>query len=121
MSPASIIGKASKDTVRGVAQQIGKRAHTATSLAKGVDHAIFKRVGIDERVFGRQMRTSAFGVFMGGAAIMGVAEGAKQVDQSRVGSKSGGVVRATPTIPTYMEEGGATGDLVFALHDLRRG
>lgn len=41
------------------------------------------------------------------------------LEKSRIGSHDGMVRKAAPSMPSYANNGGATGDLVFALHNLR--
>lgn len=99
----------------------GHKAEQLVGTAKAVDRALFKQVGFDKRTFGRQLRPSAFGLFAGGAAVIGAGSGLREVNNAQMGTKDTTVYSPTPSIPSYIDNGEATGDLVFALHDLRRG
>lgn len=57
--------------------------------------------------------------------VTAVAEGAwkakEAFETSRMGQMDANIVTATPRIPSYKDDGGASGDLVFALNANRRG
>lgn len=64
---------------------------------------------------------------LGTAALIGTGlvssfkEGFDDFNRNRMGQMDNRIYRATPTIPSYANNGGATGDLVFALNKNRRG
>jgi hypothetical protein len=117
------------DTVQGV-QFSGKfglmdelTAHTraAGNIGARVGGAMFKKsetsmLGFEATGFGKA-------ALLGGAAISGVPSAASEWNKSRQGMSDGQAVGHAPTpyIPAYAQNSGATGDLVFALNDLRRG
>lgn len=124
----SIAKKTAKKTADVTAKGIKTGVHIAErkpyqfpDSIRAIDKALFKEVGFDKRLFGRELRKSSFGLFVGGAAVVGAGQGLAQVDRENMGTKDPNVYRATPVIPEYIDNGEATGDLVFALHDLRRG
>lgn len=64
------------------------------------------------------------GVLLAGAgmAILGTPDAAKQFIEDRKGiNPDGQVTTSAPRVPAYAQDGGATGDLVFALNNLRHG
>lgn len=56
-----------------------------------------------------------------GAAIGGTKQTAQAIDNARIGQRDPYITRATPRLPSYANNAGATGDLVFALNANRRG
>lgn len=57
-----------------------------------------------------------------GMTIMGTPDAAKQFIDDRKGiNPDGQVSTSAPRVPAYAQNGGATGDLVFALNNLRHG
>lgn len=57
-----------------------------------------------------------------GAMIMGTPGAAKQFVEDRKGlNPDGQVTTSAPSVPAYAQNAGATGDLVFALNNLRHG
>ena len=60
------------------------------------------------------------GLLLTSAIGKGVGEAWREVEQARMGTNMG-VVTSTPRIPSYQNNAGATGDLVFALNANRRG
>lgn len=70
---------------------------------------------------GFKMKWLGWGV-LGAGAMIGAARDVKDVQDSyRIGQRDPYITRATPRIPTYVDNAGATGDLVFALNANRRG
>lgn len=71
------------------------------------------------------LRATGFGTTLaiGGAAIAGVPRAAKTYAEDRQGQSDGQAVGNAPApyVPAYQQNAGATGDLVFALNDMRRG
>jgi hypothetical protein len=70
----------------------------------------------------------ARGAIVNGATVLAAAtviEGAtgafKEINRIHMGTSDGQVTRATPRIPAYQMNAGATGDLVFALNRNKRG
>lgn len=61
------------------------------------------------------------GIIGAGALVKGVRGGFDQLENSRMGQMSPHVSRATPRLPSYADNGGATGDLVFAMNANRQG
>jgi hypothetical protein len=57
----------------------------------------------------------------GGALAIGMTGAFKEVMKRNMGQMDGQVRRATPRVPAYADNAGATGDLVFALNRNRRG
>jgi len=56
-----------------------------------------------------------------GATIEGLSKAKDTLERSRMGTMDGHITRATPRIPSYQLNSGATGDLVFALNANRKG
>lgn len=74
-------------------------------------------------MLGYKLNAGGKALAVGGAAVKGVADAFTTLNKLHQGAIEPGLVRATPQ-PTYssmMNNAGATGDLVFALHHNRRG
>lgn len=56
-----------------------------------------------------------------GAVMGGTRQAAQTADSIRMGQRDPYITRATPRVPSYANNAGATGDLVFALNANRRG
>lgn len=70
------------------------------------------------------MKATGAGVAVAGAAMMasGTPEAVQQWNKNRMGTNyDNRPVTSAPSIPAYANNGGATGDLVFALNNLRHG
>jgi hypothetical protein len=117
------------DTVQGV--QFSKKfglmdeltAHTraAGNIGAKLGGAMFRKsetsmLGFEATGFGKA-------ALLGGAALSGIPNAASEWNKSRQGMSDGQAVGHAPApyVPAYMQNSGATGDLVFALNDLRRG
>lgn len=61
------------------------------------------------------------GLIGAGMLATGVKNAASEYQKIKMGQKDNYVTRATPRMPAYNNNAGATGDLVFALNNLRRG
>lgn len=76
----------------------------------------------DNALFGVSANKLGVGLALTGAAVSGVPEAGKQFVQGRQGTNADQMpVTSTPRTPAYAQNGGATGDLVFALNNLRNG
>lgn len=73
-------------------------------------------------IFG-EYKLSALGAaaVVGTEVIGGGIQAFNSFNQNRMGTHDGQIMRATPTTPSYANNGGATGDLVFSLHQNRKG
>lgn len=72
------------------------------------------------------IKATGFGTALAitGAGISGIPRGAQTFSEERRGMADGqtvGNAPAAPYTPAYQQNAGATGDLVFALNDMRRG
>ena len=61
------------------------------------------------------------GAVVGTGLVSSSKEAFDDFNRRRMGQMDSKIYRATPTTPSYMNNGGATGDLVFALNRNRRG
>lgn len=60
-------------------------------------------------------------VLWGSSVIAGAAGAFNEMNRAHMGQMDGQITRPTPRVPYYENNGGATGDLVFALNANRRG
>lgn len=120
-----------------VATHTRAAGNAAYKLGRGVDIASFKGPisGKQRTISTRLLKTSdesliglrATGLgatlMIGGAAMAGVPRAAQTALNDRKGYTDGQAVGHAPGgyTPAYQQNAGATGDLVFALNDLRRG
>lgn len=76
----------------------------------------------DNSIFGVSVNKLGVGLALTSAAVSGVPDAGKQFIQGRQGTNMDQMaVTSTPRTPAYAQNGGATGDLVFALNNLRHG
>lgn len=61
------------------------------------------------------------GIIGAGAAVKGIRSGYEALENNRMGQMDPYVHRATPRLPSYANNAGASGDLVFAMNANRRG
>lgn len=102
-----------------IAYQVGAGFEIPFTKGKLKTPALLK--ASDESLIG--LRTTKLGTTLaiGGAAIMGAPRGIKTFVDERQGYSDGQATGHAPTMPAYAQNAGATGDLVFALNDLRHG
>ena len=70
---------------------------------------------------GFKLKPLGWGMIGAGAVIGGIRNATEAHDRNRMGQRDGMISRATPTMPSYANHAGATGDLVFALNANRNG
>lgn len=72
-------------------------------------------------LFGHQL--SGFGISMiaGAGLVSGTKEAFDSFNRNRMGQMDRNIYRAAPQTPSYANNGGATGDLVFAMNANRKG
>lgn len=87
------------------------------------EHNPFKLLKKDEgSLIGWRATKRGAALAIGGALVAGVPGATKEFIQSRQGTNiDTQPVTPAPSIPAYANNGGATGDLVFALNNLRHG
>ena len=87
------------------------------------EHNPFKLLKKDEgSLIGWRATKRGAALAIGGALVAGVPGATKEFIQSRQGTNMDmQPVTPAPSIPAYANNGGATGDLVFALNNLRHG
>lgn len=104
------------------ADDMQRRLQTSLNTVAGVSSGLVKSGGDNLLHFG--MKATGLGVvaattFQVGA---GTPQAVKQWNKSRQGSNyDSQPVTSAPKVPAYAQNGGATGDLVFALNNLRHG
>ena len=91
----------------------GQEKQLSTRLLKPDDDSL---IGLKATGLGKTL-------MIGGAAMAGVPRAAKTAVENRQGMSDGQSVGHAPNsyVPAYQQNAGATGDLVFALNNLRRG
>ena len=72
-------------------------------------------------VFGNRLSGFGAAMILGSGLVNSTIEGFDEVQRNHMGRQSEGIYRATPVTPSYANNGGATGDLVFALNQNRKG
>ena len=118
---AGIIG-AAKIAAPVAAYGVGK---TAANLAGAGNllykHAIKPDLKNESNLLGHKTTALGTGLIMGSAFIKGTQEAFQDFNRNRMGTSDGQITRATPRTPSYADNAGATGDLVFAMNRNRRG
>lgn len=123
---------ASNDTL-GLVDAVTDRAKLyidgATDIAFGRDIKIGSKTfstGLlkksDDNFLGIKTTGLGTGVFLAGSAISGTPQAVETFNRNRQGTNfDTQPVSMAPSVPAYSNNGGATGDLVFALNNLRHG
>lgn len=103
-----------------LAYQIGAGAKIPFTKGKLKMPALLKTS--DDSLIGLRATKTGTALAIGGAAIMGTPRGIKEFADDRKGYSDGQATGHAPSYtPAYLQNGGATGDLVFALNNLRQG
>lgn len=96
------------------------------TVGRGLIKAPKGPIGLDNLGDFKLNKPTAIPLILGASAIKGISEGVKSFEKSRMGTNDGMMRKATPMIPTvpqnspsYANNAGATGDLVFAMHKNR--
>lgn len=124
--------KAGMSDPRASHNLVGRMAANAKNAVKGTGEWKYAKSEYDKdtgKVHHTDAHFSASKKMLAGlivpGAIVSTMEGVDAMDKRQMGTMSGGVVTATPSMQkeTYgtLNNGGATGDLVFALHANRHG
>lgn len=119
---------ASNKTV-GIADALGDRAKTymdgAAHIIQGDSwltgkQALLKRS--EDSFIGVKATGVGTALFVGSSLVAGTPEAVKQANRNRQGTNfDSSPTSVAPSTPAYANNGGATGDLVFALNNLRHG
>lgn len=80
-----------------------------------------KKTGAIRRGRPLRIKPLGHGILFGAAAIGGLNRARQTFETSRMGEVDRYITRATPRMPSYYDNAGASGDLVFALNQNRRG
>ena len=137
--------KDNKDAIIGGAKAIGKSvaleanefAQAGIGVAGTVDKLFLKSATLDRSIIGRKFNAAGLTLIAAGATAMQGGKDVKQYLDSRQGQNDGQLYRPTTQISTpyqlseqmaygshgrsFANNAGATGDLVFALNDMRHG
>lgn len=116
-----------KDVLMGNAPYTTAVFGTKSNITKAAKHmALFK--SDDESLLGAKVTKLGTGVFVAGSLVLGTGKAVGDFSKSRVGKNDGNIYNHTPMIngqtfssmgSSYADNGGATGDLGFALHNQR--
>lgn len=117
---AGIIG-AAKIAMPVAGYAAGKYASIGAGVAKHIDKYWLKEDKRPSNILGTKMNMLGKTAVVGSALIGGTAEAFDQFNTNRMGQRDGMITRATPRTPSYANNAGATGDLVFAMNRNRRG
>ena len=127
-----------EDTLTDAAREAGIWAQGMANLAGGMEKlGLVERAPLTRSLIGWKMTGRGKLAFTAGAIAVGTVTGAKDHMESRIGTNDGQLYRPTPTMrnpydlssqmaysqggQSYANNAGATGDLVFALNNLRNG
>ena len=113
----------------GLADAIGDRAKTyADTVAHVIQgdswitgkQALLKKN--EDSIIGIKATGVGTALFVGSSLVAGAPEAVKQANRNRQGTNfDSSPTSVAPSTPAYANNGGATGDLVFALNNLRHG
>lgn len=96
--------------VRRAANTVGKIANNMVKVSEGA-----------ESISDLSLTGTGMMLFAGSEILDGVKRAGKKFEESRMGRSDGQITRATPRVSSYLDDAGATGDLVFAMNKNRRG
>lgn len=119
---APYIGKAgvSIGTVGATLGAVATEKYASAGL--GFASKLVKEVPMGSKnpgIFGQTLSGLGIATVLGTGLIASAKEGYDQIQEKHMGSRSQGIYKATPQVPAYANNGGATGDLVFALNQNR--
>lgn len=92
-----------------------------SSIGAGVLNKTIKPTRNPNNVLGHKLTGFGAGLVFGSAVVSGATEAFNDFNRNRMGQSDGQITRATPRTPSYANNAGATGDLVFAMNKNRRG
>lgn len=130
------IASRNKDTKTAIGETIRTHAKTHVSNAnithgaaevwanRGKAALKYASMGLKESndsLLGVKVNALGGAVLTAGAVALGTRNAAKEYNKQMQGQQSQGTVSSAPRMPSYANNGGATGDLVFALNKNRRG
>lgn len=98
-----------------------KYASIGAGATKAIDKLFLKDDPRNSNLLGRKLNMAGKGVVVGSALFAGAKEAFNDFNSNRMGQRDGQITRATPRTPSYENNAGATGDLVFAMNRNRRG
>lgn len=99
-----------------------KYAGIGAGVGKGVNRFLLKDdLKNPNNLLGKKLSGLGATAVVGSALIGGAREAFNEFNTSHMGQRDGMITRATPRTPSYMDNAGATGDLVFAMNRNRRG
>ena len=103
-------------------QSENKLLNIPSKMVRGVSNGLVTGGGDNLLPFG--MKATGLGVVAAGAfqVASGTPQAVKDWNKNRMGTNMDSQpVTSAPRVPAYAQDGGATGDLVFALNNLRHG
>lgn len=135
------IGKAFATVGKGAAQEANTIAQASAAMGervvKGIDKHLLKPAPFTKSLIGRSFNKKGVALVAGGMMVMQGARDTKQYIEDRQGRNDGQLYRPTPQMSTpymlseqmaysqhgrsFADNAGATGDLVFALNNMRNG
>ena len=131
------IGKGLKKIGEGIGQEANEWAQAGMTIADKFDRTFLTPTTLDRSIFGRKFNKKGLALVAVGATAMQGGRDVKQYLDNRQGTNDGRIYRPTTQISTpyqlseqmaysshgrsFADNAGATGDLVFALNDMRHG
>lgn len=131
------IGKGLKNAGLGVFDEGREWAHAAGTVADKFDRTFLKKTTLDKSLIGRSFNKKGLALVAVGATAVQGGKATAQYVQDRQGSNDGQLYRPTTQMSTpyqlsqqmatspqgrsFADNAGATGDLVFALNNMRHG
>ena len=126
------------DIAMGVAREAGIWAQAGANVLGGLKKlGLVEKTTLDKSMIGWRFTKRGKAAMTAGALLIGSAGATKDYTESRIGRNDGQLYRPTPTMSnpydlssqmayssigqSYANNAGATGDLVFALNNLRNG
>jgi len=118
---AGIIGFTTKGVAPLAVYGAQKYASIGAGAVKGIDKLLLKDDLRESNLLGKKLNLAGKGLVYGSALMAGAKEAFNDFNSNRMGQRDGQITRATPRTPSYANNAGATGDLVFAMNRNRRG
>ena len=132
------IGNGIKTVGEAVVKEGNEFVHAGAGVIEAIDRSPFiKKVGLDKSLIKRRVTGPGAALATGVALTMGAGKSTKEYIENRQGQNDGRLYRPTPQMGTpyqlseqmaysshgrsFADNAGATGDLVFALNNMRHG
>lgn len=118
---AGVLGYGTAKYLGPLVANAGQREIAKLNAIGNLGSKLIERAPFEKSLVGAKATWAGKGLFAAASFAGGVHEAFDDFNRKHTGYNDGTLVRATPQMPSYANNAGATGDLVFALNRNRRG